>query len=293
MKKGLRDKVIGRKDAIVKGAKTNLEDLLNDLDNSILKRKKFSYAAIRKAAKNFSAYMQDSIEKEDNNEMMKLFFNLYGEVYADRERSTGRFHPSSVLGDCPRKIYYEFTEEVSEDHHDDIPNTVAPSLQRIFDTGTWWHTYIQFHLYRAGYLIEAEAPVKSIRRRLDGRADGKLLMEIEGKETEVILEIKTINAFQFSKIKEAPIEKHEAQAGTYADHLGIDWILYLYINKDTCEIYPHLIKPKEALVKQVNRKMSSILESVKLKEAPDRICKTPNAIEARKCLYCTHCFKQG
>lgn len=249
----------------------------------------FSYAKLLEASESYVEYLRTHDHHSfSRDELMLRFFIMYNAAYAEPVRKKGVFHPSSVEGDCERKLYYEFMGVTPTD---EVSTKVEPRIQRIFDTGTWWHTYIQMRLHAAGILDESEAEVISRRWKISGRADGILTLEILGFG-KVLLEIKTINNFQFGKVKFAPLPKHETQAGIYARILKVDYICYLYINKDTCEITEHILPVKKSRVNKAFEKMQYVLDSVEEETLPERVhCTSNSSPMALKCQYCTKCFK--
>ncbi len=257
--------------------------VLDIIDNNLLKkRKKFDQEELKAAAIQFAKI----VNQEDFNmdAVMVSYFRVFKALYAEQPRGRGVFHPSSILSDCERRLYFEF---IGEEPSNYVARKIEPSLQRIFDVGTWWHTYIQSILYEEGVLIASEVPIVSRRRKLGGRADGVLRITV-GK---LLLEIKSINTFQFGKVTFAPLQKHEVQAGIYARHLGIEKICYLYINKDTGAIKEHIKPILKSQVDAAYDKMNFVLESVKTKDIPKRtVCKSFTDPEAKKCEYCDLCF---
>jgi hypothetical protein len=217
------------------------------------------------------------------SKVFSLFFKLQDLVYAPSKRAGAKIHPSSLMAACERAVYYELIKAPFEDSI----VSVSPQLQRIFDVGTWWHTYIQNALDKSGILKEREAAVVDPNRKINGRADG--ILHLEGED--VLLEIKTMNSFQFAKLYK-PLEHHEYQASLYADILGIDKILYLYVNKDSCELKEFLIKKNNPLLLEANEKIYLILDAVANLEPPGRVCSSKISKQALSCGYCNHCFTE-
>lgn len=256
-------------------------DVVKIIDEQCLSRGVFDFDAIREALRKLTKYAER--ENINSDEFMKLFFQLNQMVYADLPRSKGKFHPSSLMDDCERRMYYEIT---GVPESDTISNKIDGRLQRIFDVGTWWHTYIQSCLWRAGILELSEAPVVNRKRKINGRADGVLRLS---KRT--LLEIKTMNSFIYAKGKLKPFKKHESQAGVYAKELGIEQICFLYINKDTSEMVAHIVPVNKPLIKEAYDKMDGILDAVDEGYPPVREhCTSQNSAMAKACPYKTKCF---
>ena len=261
----------------------NDDDVVAIIDKQLLSRAKYDFEEVREAVSSLNRYAKKEVRDED--EFMKLFFSLQEKIYADKPRSTGVFHPSSIMGECERKMYYEFSGVAPTDA---TIRKIDGKLQRIFDVGTWYHTYIQMLLWKSGILEQSEVHVVNKRKRIDGRADGILRLS---KRT--LLEIKTMNSFSYAKGKLKPFVKHQQQAGVYATVLGIEQICYLYVNKDTGEITSHIVKVNKELVVEVADVMELVLTAVKEEVAPKRVhCKSEISTMAKDCVFKSHCFKR-
>ena len=261
------------------------------LDKEILKsRRTFSYVEVEMLVNSLHSLFTDTEDREEtpefNEEFWRRFYALYDASFADAPRAMGRVHPSSLRHDCPRRLYYELSGEVPTDPEN---KTISPQLQRIFDTGTWWHTFIQSLLRRAGVLVGAEVEVKDPDRFIDGKTDG--LIKIPHFDERVLLEVKTMNGFQFSKLLQ-PVEDHLFQASLYGNVLKVKYILFLYINKDTCEYKEYFVPVSPTMVKEADSIIYPVKESVEEGIAPKRICKTVDDDKAFNCEYCTLCFKK-
>jgi hypothetical protein len=219
----------------------------------------------------------------NRDKFFKCFFELYDTVYAPDARAKGYFHASSLENDCERRLFYEISKVKASDM---VSRDISPQLQRIFDVGTWWHTYIQLQLLKAGILDKAEVPVVSELSKINSRADG--IITWQGKK--MLLEIKSMNAMMFAKALVRPFPKHEYQASIYAKELGLEWICFIYVNKDTSAIKEFIIPVNEALIKEPYRKMRRVLNAVDRTIVPDRECPNKFSDVALQCPYCTHCF---
>lgn len=227
----------------------------------------------------------------DRDAYWKLFQDLTDFTYAPPIRHDRIFHPSSLAGDCPRKLHYEMG---MVEFSDAGTRRIGAQLQRTFDVGTWWHTYIQNWLHRAGVLVEAEVHAKCDKRKIDGRGDGVICF-VPGFPKEAkryLLEIKSINSRGYLNIKSAPYDYHVHQASIYADVLGLDEIFFLYINKDTGEMCEHLVPVDVKQLAIAYAKIDEVLLSVKTGEAPERVCGSRAAKQALECGFCNHCFTQ-
>lgn len=210
------------------------------------------------------------------------FFKVFSCMYATTERRTDKVHPSSIATDCSRKVYYDLTKAP-------VTNikVVPKQLQRIFDVGHFYHSYIQARLYETKLLQAMEVPVISEEYFISGKADG--VLKWHGQE--VIVEIKTINSFGFGALK-APTESHYIQASIYAELLGVDYILFLYINKDTSGIKEYYVKKSEAFIEEAFDKIADIKYHMRKETPPERECDSINCAQAKTCPYKNHCFHE-
>lgn len=228
------------------------------------------------------------IAEEFNRDEFFLAFNkFYMAVMAPARRAKGVFHPSQLLDGCERQMYYDLTGTAPSDTP---PRGVDGKLQRIFDLGTWHHLYVQSILYELGLLERAEVPVVNKEKYLSGSADGVFKPEVFGER--VVLEIKTMNDFQFKKAVFKPFDKHEFQASIYARELGIRKVLYLYINKNTSEMKEFLVDVNADQLELADRKMNRVIKAVKTKTVPERACGDRFCEQASGCPFATLCFKK-
>jgi len=257
------------------------EDIVSLIDKQCMARSEYDFESVKESLTKLTKYANKEVR--DDDEFMKLFFDFYNRMYADRPRTKGVFHPSGISSACERAIYYEF---IGAEESDEVIKRHSPQTQRTFDSGTWWHTYIQMILWKAGILEKSEVKVVHKRRRIHGHCDGILRLK-----KRALLEIKTMNSFSYAKGKLKPFISHEIQAGVYATVLELEQICFLYINKDTSEITIHLVPVNENLVGGAYDKMNRVLENVRDKVKPKRlICKSESSAAAKTCVYCTLCF---
>lgn len=223
----------------------------------------------------------------DRDAFFSEFNTLYSLVMAPDKRAKGVFHPSQLLDGCPRQMAYDLGRVEPTDR---ISRPIGAELQRTFDVGTWYHVYMQMILYRTGLLEQAEVPVVNKGKYLNGKADGVFKKEVFGEK--VVLEIKTMNNWNFSKAIFKPFKKHEFQASLYARELGAKKVLYLYINKDTSEIREFLMPINEEQLALADKKMGKVITHVKDKTLPVRSCSDKFCDNALACPFATLCFKE-
>lgn len=248
----------------------------------------FSMKNIKLRLKNL-LYLMDEDEDFDRDRFFVEFQKLYSLVMAPDKRAEGVFHPSQLLQGCARQMAYDITGVKPTDT---VRRRVGAALQRTFDVGTWYHIYMQNLLYQIGFLEGAEVPVVNKERYLNGKADGVFKEEVFGER--VVLEIKTMNTWNYGKAVFKPFKKHEFQASLYARELGIKKVLYLYINKDTSEIKDFLMPINEEELAEADKKMTRVIDAVKSGTVPDRpsACSDRLCDLAIDCPFVSLCFKK-
>lgn len=246
----------------------------------------FSVLGIKRKLKS----LLKNLESDDFNrdKFFTEFNHLYRLVMAPDKRAKGVFHPSQLMDGCSRQMAYDLLGTPPSDL---ITKPISAELQRTFDVGTWYHIYTQSILYEIGILEQAEVPVVNKKKYLNGKADGVFKKEFYGKK--VVLEIKTMNNWNFTKAVFQPFKKHEFQASLYARELGIDSVLYLYINKDTSEIREFLRPVNKEMLEMADKKMNKVIEHVENGTLPPRrACTDRFCDNAMTCPFASLCFKE-
>lgn len=245
----------------------------------------FSFIGIKRHLKHLLHLLE--MDDFDRDTFFSEFNTLYSLVMAPDKRAKGVFHPSQLLDGCMRQMTYDLMRVTPTDK---ITRTIGPALQRTFDVGTWYHIYMQCILYRIGYLEQAEVPVINKDKYLNGKADGVFKREVFGEK--VVLEIKTMNNWNFTKAVFKPFKKHEFQASLYARELGAKKVLYLYINKDTSEIREFLMPINEEQLSIADKKMGTIIKHVEEGTVPAKSCSDKFCDNALACPFASLCFKE-
>lgn len=245
----------------------------------------FSVIGIKRQLKNL-LHLLDT-DEFDRDKFFSEFNTLYSLVMSPDKRAKGVFHPSQLLDGCMRQMTYELMKIAPTDK---ITRPIGAELQRTFDVGTWYHIYIQSILYKIGLLEQAEVPVVNREKYLNGKADGVLKEEVFGEK--VVLEIKTMNNWNFTKAVFRPFKKHEFQASLYARELGAKKVLYLYINKDTSEIREFLMPINDEQLSIADKKMNTIIKHVEEGTVPTRSCSDKFCDNALACPFVSLCFKE-
>lgn len=236
-----------------------------------------------KSIKNETTY-EDSFIEDYNKSVIDL-----QEV---RDTPTDRYRPSSLADGCKRMIYYHRKGLGSNEKKDS-------TLAEICDNGTDRHERIQNAIRNIPGLIwlDVEEVVKEAqnmglpttflqwdKKKVEAKCHNSELNInflcdgiIRYKGREVILEIKTIHQFGFSKLT-APLEKHIRQAVCYSISMGIDYVLFFYEDRNFLKKKAFLYHVTEEDKQQIRDKIAFIERALANNELPPK--------EIDKCLYC-------
>ena len=236
-----------------------------------------------------------NVSFEDN------FLKAYEEAVRKKELAERQvapsdyIRPSSMYG-CERMIFFQRVHSGSlNGEQSDVP------LIEICQSGTDRHLDIQ-HIVEIMDGVECldleevvkEANQKGIKTEFVGwnedHTEGRCkndelsiffqpdgVIRFMGKE--VILEVKTESTYQFSNRYE-PKEDHKWQATSYGMGLGIDYVLFLYEDRNFCKKKIYLWKITDEMKEKVRAKINTV----------NTACKTgiPPAKNEDKCTYCKY-----
>lgn len=97
-------------------------------------------------------------------------------------------------------------------------------------------------------------------------------------------EFKTHNAKSFAKLKSSGVQtshiEHYIQMQVYMQLGGLDWALYLAVNKDTEELHAEIIQRRPEIALAYIDRSRQVIEAV---EPPDRITTNPSWFECKFC----------
>ena len=236
-----------------------------------------------------------SVSFEDN------FLKEYEEAVRRKELAERQvapsdyIRPSSMYG-CERMIFFQRVHSGSlNGEQSDVP------LIEICQSGTDRHLDIQ-HIVEIMEGVECldleevvkEANQKGIKTEFLGwnedhtearckndelsiffQPDG--VIRFMGKE--VILEVKTESTYQFSNRYE-PKEDHKWQATSYGMGLGIDYVLFLYEDRNFCKKKAYLWKITDEMKQAVLKKINTVNTACKTGVPPEK--------NEDKCTYCKY-----
>lgn len=206
----------------------------------------------------------------------------YEFAHGQRKRPGFAFHPSAI-GQCLRKLWFEhFGAPKDRKHKDDVLQTYM-----IFEFGTYLHIILQNLCERAGVLLHREFQLYSKEHQIEGTCDGILRID----DTKYVLEIKSINSGQWTKVQHAPKFEHKQQAMAYMKVLGLSWAIIIYANKDRGTLKEFVIEYDEAFYRQhLGIRIKSYETSLNKRRIPDREGTGPTVFPCSFCPFTSVCF---
>lgn len=228
------------------------------------------------------------------------FLSMYNEAVKrgmrDRKPSP-TYHPSSI-GGCLRNLYFQLVqceldpssdkspqlEEMGNsgtDRHDRIQTTIS-KMEKLGYPVEWVHipTYLE-NFPELGTRVVAQHGMETLLANdiynLSFKCDG--LIRFKGKL--YILEIKTEIEMKYIS-RFAPVDEHTFQANCYAMALGVQGILFLYENRNTCAKKPYILEASPIIMDQIRDKINVCDEHVSKKVVPPKQDSTSN------CKYCSY-----
>lgn len=216
------------------------------------------------------------------------------------------YKPSSIWG-CERMMFFQRLGE--EQDESDLNDAWTYQGIRIMDSGTDAHKRLQKVFQKMAeidpemQILDIEELVKDAKHagrktefigydeeRLEAKcrnsdlfisfqADGAF--RFMGKE--VIAEIKTTNIYTFNKIKQGIIPReHRIQASCYGYALNVDYVLFIYEDRNFCQHYIELMRVNPQDIKILKNKVEQVEQMVK-----DRIPPEKNTA-GKNCTYCNY-----
>lgn len=234
--------------------------------------------------------------RSEPEEFLSMYHEAVGRLDVPRKPSPC-YHPSSI-GGCSRNLYFQLVSE----ELDSMMSSDA-QLSEIGGSGSAAHERIQRNIVamrELGYPVEwmdvskylEEHPhLGTVVRRIDGletllynqiynmsfKCDG--LVRLNGIPR--ILEIKTEIEMKWIA-RNAPVEEHFSQGLGYSLGLGIDEVLYVYENRNTCAKKCYLRKFSSEQKMQLSDKIARIDSYVARQEVP------PKEESVSNCKYCNY-----
>jgi len=154
---------------------------------------------------------------------------------------------SSLMGPCPRKIWYDFRWA--------YVRTIPKRVQRIFNRGHYEESVILDDFENVGIEVSGlQEELVDDTGHIKGHTDGVLDNVPGAEKTTHLFEGKTMNGARYKKYLKEGLEKFDSaywgQVHTYMGELGLTRAVYGVVNKDTDERDFTRIKYDEATHKQ-------------------------------------------
>lgn len=250
---------------------------------------------------NIAKMVAQSNPERPENKFMSMF-DFAVKKSRDEYRPSKWYKPSGV-GGCVRKMYFErigqpIQEDASieligmgdsgTDRHERLQKTAAWLSENNNDGSFVWYNvgeYLDAHPVEGTWhegsksKNEFETYCRNELLQLSFFADG--LVKLNGED--MVFEIKTESTFKFHKHSE-PWDEHKYQATCYALCLGVDKVLFLYENRDTCEHKAFIFEVTEEWKDKVVDKISYVEDCVINGVEPEKKCGKS---------YCPYCKGRG
>lgn len=180
----------------------------------------------------------------------------------------GAFHSSSLTGCLRAQIFAYLGVKPGR--------KMAMGLMNIFADGTWRHIRLQFTLWKAGILTDAEVQLLIPSWRFSGSMDGLI--------TDTVVELKGTS--QFSSIKKLgqALPEHKRQVHGYLWAGGYDNAIVFYEDKSHNDWIEYKITRDPLIINEIediltrlndavdNRQLPGVLNACKSKKAPFTTC---------------------
>lgn len=203
-------------------------------------------------------------------------WNHPGWIWKDQERDDNDIHPSQI-NKCIKTLWFSCNGFV-----DQLEEHIDPRTRMIFDLGHSWHHTVQAYgrwgawsepqHYRDEVRIDPNAlnpdgtPVLPTAHRywIRGSADAvidryiiKNVPRVGDVAIRLVHEYKTINSGQYEKLTR-PKPEHKWQATIYAAVFDIPIVVYLYTNKDNCQLADFPVPFDYSIWQEVTKKIDQV-----------------------------------
>ena len=208
--------------------------------------------------------------------LKELIDNFYLEQQRNGEQA--HFYVTDA-GKCPRNIFFKFKNLPRE--------KMEPRVLRIFEYGEFLHRNIFNILYRLkiGVTTEVKIPSQEI---ISGRADAILCVGGEN----YVLDIKSINSWQFKKLTE-PKPENVNQIQLYLHYFEIKKGLLLYIDKDQQEMREFVVNYDPVLAKTLLDDLYTLKDKIDQNIVPKALEDYPKNWQCAYCQFRDICDKAG
>lgn len=209
---------------------------------------------------------QRELKKEERGTKREYFYASDG-LLEDKNNST-----------CPRKLFYEFSDEE--------PEELDIDTLKNFAVGDVLHEWIQeilvnekkaeiiedetIHYNDNGHPLKIKDEKNQIIIKDPVEIHGRMDVQIKEKGEPYIVEIKTIKAGQFFYLKGGPKPGHKLQIQLYMHDKGVKKGILFYINKDTGAFKEFLIEYDKEYVEKALKKFEEVKQMIDSGKIPER-----------------------
>lgn len=232
-----------------------------------------------------------------------------GWVWIEQSRDDSDIHPSQI-NKCLKLIWYS-----CNGYTDQMEEFIEPKLRLIFDLGHAWHDIVQGYGRRGAWCdpkdyhkeveIDPDAvahdgtpilPIANqywIRGHVDAVIDNYVCLNVPGLgdvSIRVVHEYKTINSGQYSKLTR-PKPEHKYQATIYAAVFNVPIVVYLYTNKDNCQMADFPLPFDHSIWSEIVQKVERVQHYTNIGQEPpwEETSAVKNPQECIECPYRALC----
>jgi len=247
---------------------------------------------------------EESFEEQFLKDYNKAYYQI--EQERKQEMPDDYYRPSSLGPGCKRMLAFQKWGAPTDNV--DFSDEWTYNLIRITENGTDRHTRIQDVIKKMEELglhlenLDVEQVIEEARHRgINSRFvewdeehkearcandDLKIWFKADGvfkyRSKEVLFEVKTANGFKFQKIVNSnqPLIEHIRQDTCYSMGLGIDYVLYLYEDRNFLKTHVILYKISDEDKQYIRDKVDEVERIVSSRIVPP--------MEEDKCKYCEY-----
>jgi hypothetical protein len=201
----------------------------------------------------------------------------------DAEEQRGYLGASIVGHFCDRYLWYTFRACVKR--------TFDGRMYRLFETGDLAEIRFATELAGIGCKVLVKDPdtnkqwaVSAVGGHFSGHTDGVVLGIPEAPKTWHVLECKTHNDESFQKCKKQGVKiakpTHYAQMQAYMGLMKLDRALYLFVNKDTDELWSERVEYNAGEFRAIITRAERIIRAT---QPPERCSVRPDNFQCKFC----------
>jgi hypothetical protein len=243
---------------------------------------------------------------------------LAAQVLADIDAHTAKKYDdghrkhlgASLIGDgCARKLWYNFRWVKTPTYVNVKGENHKGRMLRLFNRGHKEEFRFVEWLREMGFIVEEydasqgldkqgkpqQFRIKDVDGHFGGSCDGFVQFPAKyGALPRMLTEFKTSSDKYFDKLKEAGVKKekyqHFCQMSTYGKYYGVEYALYLCVNKNTDEIYAEVVKLDLKCADEMLDKARTIINAA---IPPKKISENSAYFTCKMCDFASVCHGQA